>query len=140
FISSHEAGRTIHRIGARHFLLEALEGWWAKFLPSSYGVLIRLEGAGAKTARELFFIVRSGKFEEFGCPDYTGIGRDRARSEAETVKYLSEKHSVPFQGVFLPEKDWEEWSLLSDPWKLVHLAARNKKLRMVPSRLGVRSL
>ena len=32
-------------------MLEAMQGWWGKVLPSAYGVLIRLEGQGE---RDLF--------------------------------------------------------------------------------------
>lgn len=150
---SPQEPRTVRQVAYPHFLLDALQGWWAKMLPASYGIFIRVEpsqpsgatvGASAlkpvRRSKDFFAVVRRGRFEEFGTPDFAGLGRDRARSELETVKYLSEKFGVPFQGAFLPEKDWEEWSRISDPWKLSILALRSKKLRLVPFRWGVAAL
>ena len=145
--SSAAVPRTVRQVSYPHFLLEALQGWWAKMLPASYGLFIRVESQPVpgttrpgKRAREFFVVVRRGKFEEFGTPEFAGLGRDRSRSELETVKYLSEKHGVPFQGVFMPEKDWEEWSRIPDPWKLILLGIRTEKVRLVPFRWSVSAL
>ncbi|MCM2322447.1 MAG: hypothetical protein NDJ90_04215 [Oligoflexia bacterium] len=125
----------------RHFVLEAIQGWWSKVLPSSYGLLIRLEGnAPGSVVRDLLVIVRRGRVDSFCEPDFTILGRDRSRQPLDVVKYLSEKHLVPIQGVFLPAELWDEWSEAEDPWKKVVWSLRSEKARLAPARWGVVTL
>lgn len=138
---------------ARHFLLEALQSWWVKVMPSAFGVFIRLEnrpdrsgdlGASKSTIdRELFLIVRRGKIDLFCEPDLSALGNDRIKQSSDVVKYLSEKYLVPVQGIFLPSNQWQAWSECEDPWREVRLSLRggkNASLKLVPARLSAHLL
>lgn len=121
----------------QHFLFEAIHGWWAKVLPASYGIYLRIEG---RPERHFLLVVRRGSFEAFHEPDLTSIGPDRRRQPADVVKYLSERYLVPVQGVLVSAADWDEWAQLRDPWGLVARSFRAERTRLVPSHLGLRSL
>lgn len=126
--------------GRKHFLLEALQGWWGKVLPSAYGVFVRLEGKSGAPDRDFFLIVRRGRFDCFHDPDLTSMGADRKRVPAEVVKYLSEKHLVSVQGVFVSAQEWLDWAESADPWRLVARALKSGSFKMVPFRWTVASL
>ena len=123
--------------GSHHFLLEALEGWWGNVLPSAYGILLRLEG---QTPRDLFVLFRKGKIELFHEPDLTSLGMGRDRNLAEAVRFLSEKHLVPVQGVGVAASEWEEWAFSTQPWRSVAQAIRSNQLKLVPFRWNVATL
>lgn len=137
----------------RHFVLEALQGWWTKVMPSAFGLLIRLEkpsegGAGtafgrSEADRELFLIIRRGKIDHFCEPDLSVLGNIRVKQPGDVVKYLSEKYLVPVQGVFIPTTKWNEWSESESPWKQVAAALRggkNAQVKLVPARWGTSTL
>ncbi|MGK5090229.1 hypothetical protein WDW86_21990 [Bdellovibrionota bacterium FG-2] len=117
--------------GKTHFLLEALQGGWARVFPSSYGVFVRLEG---EVLEDFIVTVRRGKIEGFQRPDLSSMGRERSRQPAEVVRYLSEKFLVPVQGVFVSAQEWKTWSASSRPWKKVSGAVRQGQAKLVPFR------
>ena len=124
----------------RHFLLEALRGWWEKVLPSTYGIFIRAEGQGGKSDQDLFILVRRGALDAFHEPDLHSMGPERRRQPGDVVKYLSEKHLVPVQGLFVPAAMWEEWSQDPNPWRQIALAIRANKAKLMPFRWTVVTL
>jgi len=115
----------------QHFLLEAIQSWWGKVLPSAYGVFIRVEG---HPGQDFFMVVRRGRVDSFHEPDLSSMGPDRCRQSADVVKYLSEKNLVPVQGIFVSAADWAEWSETANPWKKVAASVRENRARLVPFR------
>ncbi|MCM2278220.1 MAG: hypothetical protein NDJ89_09110 [Oligoflexia bacterium] len=125
----------------RHFILEAIQGWWAKVLPSSYGILIRLEGALPGTyVKDVLVVIRRGRVDSFCEPDFTILGRERSRQPEDVVRYLSEKHLVPVQGLFLPAELWQRWIEAENPWREVALAVRTDRAKLVPFRWSLVTL
>jgi hypothetical protein len=124
-------------LGHQHFLLEAMQGWWGKVLPSAYGVFIRLEGQGEQ---DLFVLVRRGRLEAFHEPDLSSMGKERRKVPGDVVKYLSEKHLVPVQGMFVPAQEWAEWSDSHNPWRRITASLKANQARMVPFRWSLMSM
>lgn len=133
--SKTRAGVKFHH--SQSFLLEAFKGWWAKILPSAYGIFIRLEENANK---DLFLLIRRGKLELFQEPDLSSLGNERGRQPTDVVKYLSEKYLVPVQGIFAPMQDWKEWDESAFPWRKIALAIRSNRAKLVPFRWGVVSM
>ncbi len=140
--------RAVARSTRRHFLLSALHSWWGKLLPSAYGVFIRVNGrvnggSGANSGvgeQDFLLVVRRGVFESFHQPDLGGLSADRRRVAGDVVKYLSGRYFVPVQGIFVSSTEWNEWSQGSDPWKAISRSIRSNRTRLVPKRMGVRTL
>lgn len=124
---------------ARHFLLKALEGWWSKVLPSSFGIYLCLEG---QVCQDLVMIVRRGQFAGFHEPDLTFFGSklDRKKKGQDVVRFLSEKYLIPMQGVFVNAAEWTDWSQKPDPWKEVSQSLRSNRMRLVPFRWSLATL
>ncbi|HLE00883.1 MAG TPA: hypothetical protein VJB59_11520 [Bdellovibrionota bacterium] len=123
-----------------HFLLSAIQGWWKKVLPSAYGIFIRLEG---QPAEDLFILVRRGRLELFHKSDLSSMGAERCRQPEDVVKYLSEKHMVPVQGVFVAARDWLDWSDSPNPWGKIASGLQTDRVKLVPLRwdfLGLMTL
>jgi hypothetical protein len=114
-----------------HFLLRALNGWWSKILPSSYGVFIRLEG---QKTEDFFFVMKRGRLEIFHAPDLSRLGRERRADMEQVVRYLSEKHLVKVQGVTAQAEDWVRWSTDPHPWSEVAKAFKKNRAAIVPFR------
>lgn len=127
-----------------HFLLQAVRGWWGKILPSAYGIFFRITGAAGSQPRELFVLVRRGKVELFHTPDYNSLSIDRARDPEAVVRYLSEKHIVPVQGMVVSEADWEEWTLRSlshsEAWRKLCFAVQSGQAQLAPFRWRLMAL
>jgi hypothetical protein len=121
----------------QHFLIQEILGGWAKVLPSSYGVYIRVEG---QVEQSFLLLVRRGSIEGFLVPDLTSIGVERRRNPADVVKYLAEKYLVPIQGLFVPSLDWSEWARSDRPWKQVAQAVRENRVKLVPFRWNIAAL
>lgn len=124
-------------LGHPHFLLEAMQGWWGKVLPSAYGVLIRTEGP---RETDLFVVIRRGRIDSFHEPDLSSMGKDRRKVPADVVKYLSEKHLLPVQGIFVPAAEWAEWAETPGPWRKVAASLKANQSRLVPFRWSLVSL
>lgn len=128
----------------RHFLLEGLETWWNRVLPSTYGILIRISAEanaqGRGRDRSLLVIVRRGKIEAYDEPDLSSLGPERARNTAEVVRHVSERYRVPVQGLFVSEKDWNDWSQGEGAWKKVAAAIKREDAKLVPFRMSLASL
>jgi hypothetical protein len=63
------------------------------------------------------------------------------------VQYLSEKHRVPVQGLFIPAEDWAEWSESqfepgreSEAWRKLAFAVKENRVKMVPFRWQIAAL
>jgi hypothetical protein len=123
----------------QHFILKAIDSWWNKVLPSSYGVYVQIEAAqGAKApGKTLMLIVRRGQISGFFEPDLTSLHKHRMDQPADIVKYLSEKYLVPVQGMFVTAEDWENWSKNPSPWKEIARALKANRTKMVPFRWGL---
>lgn len=121
----------------RHFLLSALQTWWSKVLPASYGIFIRIEG---HPEQELLLVVRRNSFAGFHEPDLNTLGADKRKQSHEVVKYLSDRYLVPVQGVFVTAAEWENWIQTPKPWKDVAKAIKGHRARLVPFRWGVSAL
>jgi hypothetical protein len=113
----------------RHFLLDAIKGWWSKLFPTNYGIFIRLEG---KNSQDFFLVVRKGRVESFRTPDLNSLDAERRVQPAALTKYLSEKYLVPVQSCFVPAEEWATWTESSEPWKLVATAIKSGKLKLHP--------
>ncbi len=131
-----------HLVSQRHFLLDALkESWWARVLPSSFGIFLRFEGgSAARAAKDFLLVYRKGKLEQFGVPDLNFIGADRRKDSAEVAKYLSDRFMLPVQGVLLREEDWARWSGDSSPWREIAWAVQSNRVQLVPFRWSIVSI
>ncbi len=118
----------------RHFLLDAIKGWWSKIFPTNYGIFIRLTQTENKAPQEFFLVIRRGKVESFRTPDLSSLDVERRTQAAALTKYLSEKYLVPVQSLFVSADEWAEWSESSDPWKKVAAAIKSGKLQLHPFR------
>jgi hypothetical protein len=147
-------------LAEKHFLLDSLLGGMGKIFPSAYGVFIRLEkavvgyqptpelierfGAGCQEyleqEQDILILFRGGKLEAFYEPDLGSIGPDRCLVPGEVVKYLSEKHSVPVQGLTVPCIEWMTWGQAKQPWRMVAKSLKAKESKLVPFRWRVASL
>jgi hypothetical protein len=147
-------------LAEKHFLLDCLLGGWGKIFPSAYGVFVRLEKApeGLQPTQELIerfgaacreyleqeqdilILFRGGKLEAFYEPDLGSMGPDRCTMPVEVVKYLSEKHSMPVQGLTVPCIEWMSWGHAKHPWRMVAKSLKAKEAKLVPFRWQVASL
>ncbi len=133
--TSSSAGKSIDV--KKHFLLTAMESWWSKVLPSNYGIYISIE---TQPQKHILLMVRRGKFDCFHEPDLTPLGPERRRQPADVVRYLSEKHLAPVQGVFVSGADWAEWSQLDSPWRKIAQSVKANRTHLVPFRWSVTTL
>lgn len=139
--SGSKAKKTMRDLGERtfreHFLLQGIRTWWKKLFPSEFGLYVRLEG---KTPRGFLVIFRKGLPLSFFEPDLTGMGKERREIPAEIVKFLSEKHLVPVQGMSVAAEVWDLWHTSPDPWRQMLRALRNRSLKLIPFRWDLVSL
>lgn len=120
-----------------HFLFSAIQGWWRRVLPNSFGIFVRLEG---QPSEDLFLLFRRGELETFHKPELASMGPERSRQPEDVVKYLGEKHLVPVQGVFVSPRDWQEWSESSNPWGKIVTAVQTDRAKFVPTRVDLLAL
>lgn len=147
-------------LSERHFLLDTLLGKWGKVLPSAFGVFIRLEKAPStymiapelmnatgsrcreyiEQEQDILILVRAGKMVAFYEPDLSPMGAERRGICGEVVKYLSEKHSVPVQGLALPYIEWITWNYAAKPWRALALSLKARTTRLHPLRWQIPAL
>ena len=147
-------------LAERHFLLDSLLGTWRKTLPSAFGVFIRLEKAPATHViapellealgsrcreyldqeQDILVLIRRGKIEAFYEPDLSPMGSERRGNCTEVVRYLSEKHSVPVQGLGLPMIEWMAWNHAAKPWRQFGSAFKSRTAKLYPLRWQVTAL
>ncbi|NDD92531.1 hypothetical protein EBZ37_10645 [bacterium] len=132
-------------ITKKNFLLESLNGsWWARVLPSAFGIYLRFEGLSGSSAgsstKEFLLIYRKGQLEQFGVPDLSFVGADRRKDPDEVCKYLTERCMVPVQAVLLREEDWLKWAAEKNPWSEIAWAVQSSRVQLVPFRWSVVSL
>jgi hypothetical protein len=139
----------------KHFLLDSLMGAWGKVLPSAFGVFIRLEkaprdylpqsclpGLSEKFGprfkeyldqeQDILILFRGGKLEAFYEPDLSSMGPDRSAMPLEVVRYLSEKHSVPVQGILTSYVDWVSWGQSEQPFRMFNKSLHSKQTKLAP--------
>jgi hypothetical protein len=132
-------GTWIHR----HFLLLALQTWWNKILPSSYGLYIcLLDSNGQKIQQDgsIFLIFQRGRLSSFLAPDLSSMISERRKYSAEVVKFLSSKYLVPVQGLFVTSEEWHEWSESSHPWKKIATALKADRSKLIPFQMSIAAL
>lgn len=117
----------------RHFLIEALLGWWSKVLPSTYGMYIGVED---RPEHSLLLVVRKGSCEGFFRPDLSFLKSRKRDGDEEVVRYLAEKYLIPIQGAFVKNAEWEEWTSSGNAWPAIARAIRTSRMRLVPFRWG----
>ncbi|MGE0615293.1 MAG: hypothetical protein AB7P04_06610 [Bacteriovoracia bacterium] len=125
-------------LGARHFLLQAVQGWWGKILPSSYALYLRITHQGEDS--DFILIVRRGRLETFHRPNLEALGAEKSRIPADVVKYLSEKYVLPVQGIFVGAEQWRKWSETPDPWREIAASVRAEEVKLVPFRWSLATL
>lgn len=121
----------------KHFLLFALQSWWHKVFPSSYGIYIRLDDGGGLS---LLLIMQRGRVKSFYVPDLSSMIPDRRKHPLDIVKYLSERTLVPVQGLFLSTQEWAEWSEMANPWPKIASTLKAHPNKLVPFKWGLASL
>ena len=120
-----------------HFLLMVIASRWAKVFPSNYGIFLRLDGVAGPS---LLMIVQRGRLASFHVPDLSPMIPERRKHSSDVVKFLSERHLVPIQGLFLTSAEWFEWSEMANPWPKIALALKGNRNKLVPFKWGVAGL
>lgn len=118
--------------GRAHFLLRALAGWWQRLLPVSFGVFIRIKDD--RSFRNLLVTFRRGKLDLYQEPELNCLDQERRKDLSSLVRYTSDHHLVPVQGIEVHQSDWEEWCLKSDPWDDVLTKIKKGRVVMEPPR------
>lgn len=124
----------------QHFLIEALQSGWARVLPSSYAVFVRLEGGQSGQEKDLIIVVRRGEVVAFHRPDLSFLSPERRKNPPDLMKYLSDKYLVPVQGLFVNASLWAEWCQSQTPWRAVAQALRKNHVKLIPWRWSVATL
>ncbi len=119
----------------RHFLLQALESSWKRFLPTSYALYLRVDGHHSSG---ILLDVRGEQIVSFFKPDLSGLDSDRQRDPEAIVDHLSKAQMTRVQGIFVNQEDWDAWSRESNPWKSVLRAYLRRRVRLAPHGLGLR--
>jgi hypothetical protein len=117
-----------------HFLLQAVQSGWQKIFPSCYGVYLRFEGEGGDS---VLIVVQRGRLTSFQVPDLSTMIPERRRHPADVVRYLSERHLMPVQGVFVKAEEWAKWSQTSNPWPEIFASLRADWTQLVPLKWGM---
>lgn len=126
-----------------HFIFLALRSGWSRFLPSSYGIYLHLEGSDALEARSILLVFRKGKLHEFDEPDFSTLSLERRNDLDGMVKILRERYRVPVQGFAMNRADFEGWSESGDrpaTWKKIARAMKQNRLSLHPFRFSVAAL
>ncbi|MEO5970504.1 MAG: hypothetical protein ABIQ95_11305 [Bdellovibrionia bacterium] len=119
---------------SNHFLLKAIQSWWQKLLPSSYGIFIRLDGVHG---RSILIVIKRGRLDSFQVPDLSGMIPERRKHPTDVSRHLSENYLVPVQGLFLTTEEWLQWSISSNPWPKILKSLRSGKNKLNPYSWGV---
>jgi len=128
-VGKGKKSRASEGVFKKHFLLEAVQGWWQKLLPSHYGVYIRLEGSQGLS---LLLLVKRGRLDSFYIPDLSSMIPERRQYSADVVRFLEERYLVPVQGVFLTVEEWADWSESPNPWRSIVTAVKAQRSKLVP--------
>jgi hypothetical protein len=119
---------------SQHFLLQSVQSWWQKLLPSTYGIYISKEGNAGSS---LLLIIQRGRVGSFHVPDLSSMIPERRKHPADRVKYISERYLIPVQGVFVTSAEWEEWSESANPWPKILAALRSNRNKLTPFSWGL---
>ncbi len=133
--SRHRGKGALEGLFRRHFLLETFLGGWARVLPSSYGILVRIEGGREET--DTLVVVRKGSLAGVLEPDLTALGAEKARLLTEVVRHVADRAGLPIQGLSLSRGEWEEWCRSPNPWRLAARAVRAGRAKLAPFRWSV---
>lgn len=121
----------------KHFLLDALQGWWGKILPSSYGIYLQLSD---QTTGNFLIVIQHGSLTGYHEPDLSSLSPERKKDSAEVVRYLSEKYLVPIQGILISGREWGELVKFENPWREVAQGLRENRFQLVPFRWSLATL
>lgn len=133
--SRHRGKGALQGVFRRHFLLETLLGGWARVLPSSYGVLVRIKGGRQES--DTLLVVRKGTLAGVLEPDLSALGAEKARLFPEVVRHVADRAGVSIQGLVLSRGEWEEWCRSPNPWRLAARAVRAGRAKLAPFRWSV---
>jgi hypothetical protein len=137
---SADSGTDFSMSHPHHFLVEALRGWWARFLPTHYGLCLQLTTESGSVARTVLLLARRGKLEGFHDPDLSAFHASGRRNPEELAKYLTERYMAPVRVATIPQKLWATWSQDVDPWADVFRAMVRKQIAITPASAGIKSL
>jgi hypothetical protein len=129
--------KVLEAFAPRHFFLQAIQSWWHKVLPSTYGVYISLDGVHGSS---LLLTVQRGRIDSFYVPDLSSMMQERRRHPSDIVRFISERYLIPVQGIFLTSNEWMEWSESPNPWLKIIKAVKANRYKVVPFRWGLVSL
>lgn len=120
-----------------HFLLQAIQTWWKRLFPSTYGVYVQVEGTDP---RSLLVVIQRGQVHAYHDPDLSFLPIERRKQPPQVVKYLAERFLMPIQGIFVTSVEWAQWSEAKNPWPLVMSAIRSNRGKLVPFKFSLVSL
>lgn len=126
-----------------HFIFSAVRSWWGKFLPSSFGIYLSLEGSETLEARSILLVFRRGELQEFDEPDLSAVSQERREDLGEVVKILRERHRVPVQGFALNRADFDQWSEagnVASTWRNIARGLKQNRVTLHPFRFRVAAL
>ncbi len=136
-IISKNQGKGIENLLRTHFLLKAIESWWNRVSPSTYGIYICLEG---NKNDSILITIQRGRVGSFQVPDLSSMVKERRHVPTDVVKFLAERYLIPIQGLFVTADEWNEWSELSNPWPKIASALKADRSKLVPFNWGFASL
>ena len=120
-----------------HFLLHGVQTWWRRFFPSTYAVYLQVEGSDAPS---LLMVVQRGLIRSFHAPDLSSLPPERRKQPTPIIKYLSERHLMPVQGIFVTLEEWKLWSESENPWPQIFATLRSNRNKLVPFKFSLVSL
>jgi hypothetical protein len=126
-----------------HFIFSVVRSWWGKFLPSSFGIYLHLEGTDTVRARSLLMVFKRGELQAFDDPDLSTVSQERQDDLDEVVKVLRERYRVPIQGFALNRTDFNAWSEAGNTgstWRNIARGMRQDRVTLHPFRFSVAAL
>ena len=103
-------------IPQNHFLLRLIQSPWHHLFPTHYGIFICLNG---DLLNSILITVHKNSVESFHVPDFGVLSADRKKISADVIRFLKEEYYIPIQGLFITQKQWNEWSSFRTPWEKI---------------------
>jgi len=123
----------------RHFLLQAIQTWWHKIFPSTFGVYVRISDKNSIES-SILLVVQRGSINTFYVPDLSPMIAERRKYNNDVVRFLSSKYMVPVQGLFVNTSEWIEWSEMNDPWSKIATTLKRDRTKLVPFQWSIVTL
>ena len=125
----------LSKLNDEHFLVNfCTAGWFAKFLPSQFGIYLRFLD---QPESSLLLIFRKGKLEGYQTPDLTGLQKERKKESGEVGRFLKARYAVPVQCVDSTIADWTAVCNSDHPWRVFMQGVRTKTFTLSPFRWGL---